>query len=148
MSISEMSISRDSLSWIPTCYATVSIGTPDHALEGKLHTVATAGFQGIELGFPDLLSSASKHHKREVQAQDFYALCVAGKEVKTICENLGPKIVMLQPFANLEGWEPQSEERKDAFRRANSCIRIMQTMGTDMLQVPHANDPMCNPGFC
>ncbi len=49
--------------------------------------------------------------------------------------NLGLKIVMLQPFANFEGWKPQSEERKEAFRRAKGWIRIMEAVGTDMLQV-------------
>lgn len=130
-----MSLSKTLLSTLPTCYATVSIGTPEDNLHEKLEVIAAAGFEGIELGFPDLLSFTSKHHKENVQPHDFDALCTAGLQVKDLCENLGLKIVMLQPFANFEGWKPQSEERKDAFRRAKGWIRIMEAVGTDMLQV-------------
>ncbi|KAL9576978.1 MAG: hypothetical protein Q9212_006674, partial [Teloschistes hypoglaucus] len=129
-----MSIPKSSLTTIPTCYATVSIGTPTTPLPSKLSAISTAGFQGIELGFPDLLSFASKHHNRDIKPQDFDALCEAGKEVKALCEEYGLKIVMLQPFSNFEGWEEGSEEREDAFRRAEGWIRIMQAVGTDMLQ--------------
>ena len=129
-----MSLSKASLASIPTCYATVSIGTPGHDLHLKLEAIAAAGFQGIELGFPDLLSFTSKHHKRDVQPQDFDALYTAGLQVKSICQENGLKIVMLQPFANFEGWKPQSGERKDAFERARGWIRIMEAIGTDILQ--------------
>ena len=130
-----MSLSKESLSSIPTCYATVSVGTPSHSLEDKLKAIAGAGFQGIELGFPDLLSFASKNVGKDVDPQDFDVLCKTGLEVKRICNELGLKIVMLQPFSNFEGWKPQSAEREDAFRRAKGWIRIMEAVGTDMLQV-------------
>ncbi|KAI4231326.1 MAG: hypothetical protein LQ352_008407, partial [Teloschistes flavicans] len=109
-----MSIPKSSLTSIPTCYATVSIGTPSTPLPEKLSAISAAGFQGIELGFPDLLSFASKHHNREINPQDFDALCEAGEEVRALCEKYGLKIVMLQPFSNFEGWEEGSEEREDA----------------------------------
>lgn len=134
-----MSLSRDSLSSIPASYATVSIGTPQHPLREKLDAIAAAGFQGIELGFPDLVSFATDFHKQDVGEQDFDKLCEAGKEVKTICEELGLKIVMLQPFATFEGWAPRSPEREDAFRRANGWIRVMEAVGTDMIQVRHGS---------
>ena len=130
-----MSISKDSLNSIPRCYATVSVGTPNHKLEEKLKAIAGAGFHGIELGFPDLLSFASKNLGRDVGPQEFDILCNSGLEVKRICTELGLKIVMLQPFSNFEGWKPQSAERKDAFKRAKGWIRIMEAVGTDMLQV-------------
>ena len=120
---------------VPTCYATVSIGTSKDPLGNKLEAIAAAGFKGVELGFPDLLSFASNMYHRDVQAQDFNDLCAAGKDVKALCEKLDLKVVMLQPFANFEGWEPHSEERQDAFRRAKGWIRIMEAVGTDMLQV-------------
>ena len=130
-----MPLSHSSLTRIPTCYATVSVGTPDHPLDKKLQAIAAAGFQGIELGFPDLLSFASKNLGKDVGPQDFDVLCNASLEVKRVCKELGLKIVMLQPFSNFEGWNPQSEERKNAFRRAKGWIRIMEAVGTDMLQV-------------
>ena len=130
-----MVLSQASLDSIPTCYATVSIGTPDHDLHQKLDAIAAAGFQGIELGFPDLLTYASKYCKKDVQSEDFDTLCAAGVQVRSLCDGLGLKIVMLQPFANFEGWHAQSEEQKDAFRRAKGWIKIMVALGTDMLQV-------------
>lgn len=136
-----MPILKDSLSQIPTCYATVSVGTPDHPLDKKLEAIAAAGFQGIELGFPDLLSFASKSLDKHVSPQDFDLLCKAGLEVKRMCKDLGLNIVMLQPFSNFEGWKPQSEERKDAFRRAKGWIKIMEAVGTDMLQVKPLSTP-------
>ena len=136
-----MPLSKDSLSKIPTSYATVSVGTPDHPLDKKLQAIAAAGFQGIELGFPDLLSFASKTLGKDVRPQDFDLLCNAGLEVKTLCKELRLKIVMLQPFSNFEGWKPQSEEREDAFQRAKGWIKIMQAVGTDMLQVIAPNIP-------
>lgn len=135
-----MSVSRDSLSSIPTCYATVSVGTPKYPLDKKLQAIAAAGFQGIELGFPDLISFASGNLGRDVGPQEFDVLCNAGLEVKDMCKELGLKIVMLQPFANFEGWKPQSVERKDAFMRAKGWIKIMEAVGTDILQVRNPFD--------
>ncbi|KAH8747319.1 xylose isomerase-like protein [Diaporthe sp. PMI_573] len=47
--------------------------------------------------------------------------------------------MMLQPFVNFEGWNDGNDEgksqREDAFERARGWIRIMQELGTDMLQV-------------
>ncbi len=130
-----MALTKSSLSSIPTCYATVSIGTPDTPLDQKLEAIAGAGFQGIELGFPDLLSFASKRQNKDVQPQDFDTLCDAAGEVKQLVEKNGLKIVMLQPFPNFEGWPEGSDGREDAFRRAKGWIRIMEAVGTDMLQV-------------
>lgn len=135
-----MSLSKSSFAEIPTSYATVSVGTPTHPLDQKLDAIAGAGFQGIELGFPDLLNFASKFHGKTIENQDFPALCEAAREVKQMCATRGLKVVMLQPFANFEGWKPQSEEREDAFRRANGWIQIMEAVGCDMLQVGLAFD--------
>lgn len=52
-----------------------------------------------------------------------------------MCEELGLKVVMLQPFGRFEGWGRGTGERKDAFERAEGWVRIMQAVGTDMLQV-------------
>ena len=130
-----MSLTQESLASIPTSYATVSIGTPQSPLPEKLTAIADGAWQGIELGFPDLLSFASQRSGREVGPQEFDILCDTGKEVRELCDKHRLKIVMLQPFSNFEGWEPQSEERKDAFRRAKGWIRIMESAGCDMLQV-------------
>ncbi|KAL8947541.1 MAG: hypothetical protein Q9222_006190 [Ikaeria aurantiellina] len=142
-----MSISPSSLSSIPTCYATVSIGTPSTPLSQKLSAISSAGFRGIELGFPDLLSFASTHHNRSIQPQDYDALCSAATQVKQLCASQNLQIVMLQPFSNFEGWSQGSSQRDDAFTRAKGWIRIMQALGTDMLQVGSTDSPYASPDF-
>jgi sugar phosphate isomerase/epimerase len=80
-----MSIPRSSLDLIPASLATVSVGTPSDSFEYKL-AISGAGFQGIELGFPDLLLFASKFHPKKIEEDDYDRLCVAGHQVATICE--------------------------------------------------------------
>ena len=123
------------ISQIPTSYATVSIGTPTTPLPEKLRAIASAGFAGIELGFPDLVSYASQVHGREIKATEYPQLCQAGEEVKKICQELGLRIMMLQPFSNFEGWKHGSPEREDAVKRAAGWIEVMRAVNTDMLQV-------------
>lgn len=101
--LSEMSISCSSLSSNPTSFATVSLGTTEDLLPSKLEIISSAGFQAIELGFPDLVSFASSHHKKEIKEDDYTHLCSAGIEVKKLCVHHGLKILMLQSFANFEG---------------------------------------------
>lgn len=123
------------ISTIPTSYATVSIGTPEIPLPEKLRAIASAGFNGIELGFPDLLSFASQLKGRKVDAKEYHQICEAAEEVKKQCEELGLRIMMLQPFSNFEGWSYGTPERGDALQRAAGWIEIMRTVGTKMLQV-------------
>ncbi|TKA75811.1 hypothetical protein B0A49_05222 [Cryomyces minteri] len=137
-----MSLSLSSLQNIPTCYASCSIGCKDeHTLPKKLEAISAAGFQAIELSMPDLLSFATMHLRHEVGPYDYDDLCAAARVVKTMCEAKGLKILILQPFANFEGWAEGSDERKDAFVRAKGWIRIMEACGTDMLQVGSSDTP-------
>ncbi len=130
-----MTISRTSLDSIPTSFASVSVGTPDDPLSDKLEAISAAGFQGIELGFPDLVSFASSHHKREIKEDDYEDLCSAGVAVRKLCAANKLEIMMLQPLSNFEGWPEGSKERTDAFERARGWIKVMQAVGTSMLQV-------------
>lgn len=136
-----MPTSRSSLDLIPASFATVSVGTPSDSLEDKLAAISGAGFQGIELGFPDLISFASKFHDKKIEENDYESLCATGPEVKALCKTHSLKIIMLQPFSNFEGWARGSRERSQAFARAKGWIRIMQAVGTDMLQVRLALRP-------
>lgn len=130
-----MAISRASLDSIPTSFASVSVGTPNDPLPKKLKAISQAGFRAIELGFPDMVSFASTYHKKEIKEDDYDSLCSAGVAVRKLCtaNNLG--IMMLQPFSNFEGWPDNSKERKEAFNKAKGWIKIMQSVGTNMLQV-------------
>ena len=131
-----MLLSSSSLKEIPVCYASCSIGSrPGDTLPKKLDAIASAGFRAIELSMPDLLSFASLHLRHDVGPYDFEDLCSAAKVVKTMCDSKNLRILILQPFANFEGWEKGSEERIDAFTRAKGWVEIMTACGTDMLQV-------------
>ena len=126
---------------IPLSCATSSLNPfpaatdPPHDLVSKLHAIAHADFKGIELAFPDLLAYTRQRLGREVASDSWDELCTVGREIKTLCHDLGLEIIMLQPFSNFEGWPRGSMERDDAFRRAAGWIEIMQATGTDMLQV-------------
>lgn len=140
----------EGLNNLPLCYATVSIGCkPEHTLPKKIDAIAAAGFQAIELGFPDLLSFANQHLRPQeqedgpdsIEANDYDSLCSAAKVVKTMCDAKGIKVLMLQPFANFEGWPEGSSERSDAWTRAEGWMSIMEAAGTDMLQVGSSDSP-------
>lgn len=131
-----MSLTLSSLQNIPLSFASVSIGCRDeHTLPKKLEAISAAGFNAIELGFPDLLSFASLYMKKEVGPYDYDDLVAGAKVIKAMCDAKQLKILILQPFSNFEGWQEGSDERKDAFTRAEGWIRIMEAAGTDMLQV-------------
>ncbi|KAK1967039.1 xylose isomerase-like TIM barrel [Colletotrichum sublineola] len=126
----------------PVAFASCSIGLPHHTLEQKLDAIAAAGFNGIELSFPDLQSFATRHLKRgEIADDDYASLCEAGKLVRELCERKKLQIMVLQPFANFEGWPKGSKEREDAFARAKGWMEIMSAVGTDMLQVGSSDAP-------
>ncbi|KAK1585463.1 xylose isomerase-like TIM barrel [Colletotrichum navitas] len=126
----------------PISFASCSIGLPRHTLEQKLDAISAAGFNGIELSFPDLLSFASRHLNRgEIADDDYASLCEAGKLVRELCERKKLQIMVLQPFANFEGWPKGSREREDASERARGWMEIMSAVGTDMLQVGSSDAP-------
>jgi sugar phosphate isomerase/epimerase len=141
-----MAISRASLDSIPTSFASVSVGTANDPLPDKLRAIAAAGFQAIELGFPDLVSFASTRHKREIKDDDYESLC-SGVEVRKLCAENKLEIMMLQPFSNFEGWPGGSKERTEALERASGWIKIMQAVGTDMLQVGSSDYPNISSDF-
>lgn len=137
---------------IPICYASCSIGydNPHHTLPEKLKAIASAGFDAIELSMPDILAYGQQlsDSQTKIDPKDYGTLRSVGKEVRKLCENQGLKVLILQPFANFEGWPKGSQEREDAFERAKGWMGIMESVGTDVLQVsqvlPHT--PWCSRG--
>lgn len=126
----------ESLQKVPLSYASCSIGwSQADTLPGKLEAISNAGFQGIELAFPDIIDFASRSLGHSVAPENYAELVHAAPEIRKLCETNKLKIMMLQPFANFEGWPKGSIEREDAFARANGWIEIMHVVGTDMLQV-------------
>jgi sugar phosphate isomerase/epimerase len=124
---------------IPLSVATASIGFgTNKSLADKLEAIARAGYDGIELAFPDLVAFASEHAGQTVDpniASGREQLLGSARQAKALCRRLGLQVVMLQPFTNFEGWSENSKEREDAFDRACLWIDVMKEVGTDMLQV-------------
>lgn len=119
----------------PRSLASCSIGLPKHTLHQKIEALRQHGFSGIELAFPDLVSFATSSAGRDVAPDDYDALCEAGAQVRSLCDGHNLKVVMFQPFSNFEGWPEGSRERDEAFARARGWIRVMEAVGTDLLQV-------------
>lgn len=123
----------------PICYASCSIGHDDskHTLPEKLKAIAGARFDAIELSMPDMLAYGQHLSKNDSQINptDYATLRSVGKDIKKLCDKEGLKVLILQPFANFEGWPKGSHEREDAFERAKGWMGIMEAVGTDMLQV-------------
>lgn len=140
---------------IPLSLASCSIGLPKHTLHQKLEAISQAGFKGIELSFPDLLSHANELVKLgqiksppsqnvndgSVAEDDWPTLCEAAKSASHLCTTHGLKILVLQPFANFEGWPHGSPERDAVFARAKGWLSIMEASGCDMLQVGSTDSP-------
>ncbi|KAL5359367.1 xylose isomerase-like protein [Aspergillus floccosus] len=137
------SIRKDTLQNIPLSYASCSIGcTDDDTLTRKLEAISAAGFTAIELAFPDIVDYASQKLGYQVAPDDYAQLVDIAKEIRKLCGEKRLGIMMLQPFANFEGWPRGSEERADAFARADGWIAIMEALGTDMLQVGSTDTPL------
>ena len=110
---------------IPFSFATCSIGKPTDSLPAKLEALSEAGFHAVELAFPDILSYAKEIRGEEVAEDDYEALREVAKEIRGVCDRLDVKVMMLQPFANFEGWPEGSAERpRSASTRAWSTTTI------------------------
>ena len=120
---------------MPLSMASCSIGRPRHTLHQKIEAITQAGFSGIEISFPDIISFTNVHVGRAVERNDYDTLCDGASQIANLCEGHDLKIMLLQPFANFEGWPEGSREREEAFKRARGWIRIMEALGTDTLQV-------------
>ncbi|KAI0125328.1 3-dehydroshikimate dehydratase [Xylariales sp. AK1849] len=133
---------------IPTSYATCSIGYKEsHTLTLKLKAIADAKFDAVELSMPDILAYGKLLNGQEPDPKDYDTLVEIGKKIKEQMAEHGLKVLMLQPFANFEGWRAGSKERSDAFDRARGWIRIMEAVGTDMLQVGSSDAPGISSSF-
>ena len=120
----------------PASFASCSIGCkPEHTLPKKLDAIARAGFQGIELSMPDLLSFACESLKREIKPDDYDNLAHTATQVRAMCDAKGLEIMLMQPFANYEGWLDRSQERVDVMKRVEGWIKIMEAAGIKTLQV-------------
>lgn len=149
----------ESLAAIPLSLASCSIGLPRHTLHQKLEAISRSGFRGIELSFPDLLSHARELKSLgqlrapassggsdgddagdDIAEDDYPTLCQAAAHIRDLCRSHDLTILVLQPFANYEGWTAP-EAREAALARARGWAQIMRAAGTDMLQVGSTDTP-------
>jgi len=96
-----------------TSIATVSISGN---LESKLHAIAQAGFQGVEIFENDLLTAN-----------------VSAAEVRKRLSYLGLTCTLFQPFRDFEGMPDTLRPR--VFERIERKFDLMQELGTDLLLV-------------
>ncbi|KAK4144035.1 xylose isomerase-like protein [Dichotomopilus funicola] len=84
-----------------------------------------AGFDGVELSFPDLLASANRYS----------ALYEVENVVGEMCTGYGLKIMSSSRSPTLKPGPEEAHCEKNACSRARGWIKIMSAVGTDMLQV-------------
>ncbi|KAK0536662.1 hypothetical protein OC834_001100 [Tilletia horrida] len=144
------SASPPSSSRLSIGYSTSSLGPPPASatqppppLPTKLAAIASAGgFSSIELAFSDLRAYASLLERREVGEEEWAALERAAGQTRALCEQLGLRIVVLQPFPHFEGWPRGSEEHARAWERMRGWTRIALAAGTHMIQVGSTDIPL------
>ncbi|WP_271022446.1 sugar phosphate isomerase/epimerase and 4-hydroxyphenylpyruvate domain-containing protein [Rhizobium sp. RCAM05973] len=96
-----------------TSIATVSISGD---LKEKLHAIAKAGFDGVE-----------------IFENDFLAFDESPRQVGQIVKDHGLEITLFQPFRDFEGMPEPLRSR--TFDRAERKFDLMQEMGTDLVLV-------------
>ncbi|MCK9914167.1 MULTISPECIES: bifunctional sugar phosphate isomerase/epimerase/4-hydroxyphenylpyruvate dioxygenase family protein [Microbacterium] len=90
-----------------TSIATVCISGP---LSAKLHAIAAAGFDGIELFEPDLIAAPE-----------------SPEEIRALAARLGLRIDLYQPLRDVEG--VSEEEFARVLHRADAKFALMQRLG-------------------
>lgn len=121
---------------IPASFASCSFLSPRSGnLADRMRALHEAGFDGMELSMPDLLSYGAALEGRHLDDTDENIVMKTALQVRKLAADLGLKIVMLQPFAQFEGWPKHSSKRREAFDRAERWFKVMAAVGTDMLQV-------------
>jgi sugar phosphate isomerase/epimerase len=121
---------------IPASFASCSFLSPKSGnLADRMRALRESGFDGMELSMPDLLSYGAVLEGRHLDDTEENVILKTALQVRKLAADLGLKIVMLQPFMQFEGWPRHSDERREAFDRAERWFKIMAAVGTDMLQV-------------
>ncbi|KAF4977216.1 hypothetical protein FZEAL_6244 [Fusarium zealandicum] len=135
---------------IPISFATCSIPAKIKAtLPDKMAAIRNAGFDGIELAMPDILSYGELLSGSQPKEDDYDAIADIAKQIKSLADELGLEILMLQPFANFEGWKKGEfdKEREEVFGRARGWMKVMEAVGTKMLQVGSSDSEGISSSF-
>lgn len=131
---------------IPMSLASCSIGLPKHTFHQKVEAISQAGFKGIELSFPDIIQHAQELQSLQqlpagdIKEDDWPTLTKTTSHIRHLCETHGLAIIVLQPFANFEGWL-DAAQRQAVFAKARGWVQLMKAAGTDLLQVGSTDTP-------
>lgn len=85
-------------------------------LVDKLHACADAGFDGVEIMDADLVAAFE-----------------SPEEIRALCDRLGLRIEMFQPFRDFEGVDEAT--LADNLRRAEAKFDVMERLGVDLMLV-------------
>ncbi|KAF5017661.1 hypothetical protein F66182_10376 [Fusarium sp. NRRL 66182] len=135
---------------IPISFASCSIPARIKAsLPDKLNAIRKAGFDGIELSMPDILSYGQLLSGSQPNEDDYDSLADIAEQIKSLTDELGLKMTMLQPFANFEGWKKgeHDKERSQAFDKARGWIKVMEAAGITLLQVGSSDSEGISSSF-
>lgn len=97
-------------------------------LPEKLHAIAAAGFTDVEIFESDLIA----YHGSPA-------------DVRKLCDDLGLKIITVQPFRDFEGYD--EPRRAKTFDRAERKFDLLQTLGADLLFVCSSVSPEAHGGI-
>ncbi|KAF5608143.1 dehydroshikimate dehydratase [Fusarium pseudoanthophilum] len=135
---------------IPISFASCSIPMKIKAsLPDKLGAIRQAGFDGIELSMPDIIDYGKLLSGSQPKEDDYDTLADVAKQIKSLTDELGLKIMMLQPFANFEGWKKgeHDDQRKEAFDKAKGWVKVMEAAGITLLQVGSSDSEGISSSF-
>ena len=99
----------------------------------KMASIRHAKFDGMELAMKDILDFHKAQTGQTITEKDVDSVVEAARAIKEIADAIGLRIIMLQPFNQFEGWGPA--RRETSFDRAADWLRVMDALGTDILQV-------------
>jgi sugar phosphate isomerase/epimerase len=118
---------------------TLSVGAPDiHDLPTKLKAIAETGFDGIELGFPDLQQYSHHLHVNshtDESPTSWASLGTAAENVKKLADRLGLRVVTLMPFGGYGGSFKDEGARNTELERAERWFELLDKLGGRILQV-------------
>ncbi|PCH35139.1 xylose isomerase-like protein [Wolfiporia cocos MD-104 SS10] len=134
-------------------YSSDSAGMhPSHTLPLKLRAIAEAGFPQVEVGFPDLEEYAKQEFPVEYKKLDnsgngdLEKLLEAAGKIKSLCNELGLKVLVVHPFSEFEGYE-SARKRAEGFERAAAWFRVLKALDSQMLQVGSSDDPSTSSDY-
>ncbi|KAJ9626710.1 hypothetical protein H2204_009980 [Knufia peltigerae] len=112
--------------------ASVSLGNPEvHPITKRLSAAASHGFKCVEIVEADIINEAKTlGHDDSAQGQ------IKGAEsIRKICDDLGLKVVVLQPFWFYEGLLDRAEHAV-RIRKLELWLKMAAVLGTRLIQIP------------